>query len=133
MENVSLPFTFTLNWNPSYSYATIPKEIKDVPQHWVVLNTPVVPIERGFATFRRITIENTEIVGADRIFTASGLPEKKIADVKFINVSAEGREAGTIEHAHDWSMKNVKLRTASGAPVKITNSTNVDPPEVVKR
>ena len=28
MENVPLPFTFTLNWNPSYSYATIPKDEK---------------------------------------------------------------------------------------------------------
>jgi polygalacturonase len=31
MENVPLPFTFTLNWNPSYSYATIPADMKDVP------------------------------------------------------------------------------------------------------
>src|SRR5205085_5763996 len=33
MENVPLPFTFTLNWNPSYSYATIPKDVKNVPPH----------------------------------------------------------------------------------------------------
>src|SRR5712691_3331001 len=31
MENVPLPFTFTLNWNPSYSYATIPKDEKTIP------------------------------------------------------------------------------------------------------
>ena len=58
MEDVPLPFTFTLNWNPSYSYATIPKEIKDIPRHWVVLNTPVMPPERGLCEFRNITIEN---------------------------------------------------------------------------
>src|SRR5919198_85483 len=34
MENVSLPFTFTLNWNPSYSYATIPKDVRQIPAHW---------------------------------------------------------------------------------------------------
>src|SRR6266478_7935913 len=42
MEKVSLPFTFTLNWNPSYSYAAIPKEEKNIPPHWIVLNTRIV-------------------------------------------------------------------------------------------
>jgi polygalacturonase len=133
MENVPLPFTFTLNWNPSYSYATIPQEIKNPPAHWVTLNTPVVPAERGFATFRRIRIENVEIVGADRVFTASGLPEKMLSDVVFTNVTARGKEAGFIEYAHNWTMRNVRLHTANGEPVKITNSSNVDTPEVRKQ
>lgn len=132
MENVPLPFTFTLNWNPSYSYATIPEGMKNVPPHWIVLNTPVTPPERGFAEFRRIRIENVEIVGAERIFTASGLPEKMLRDVKFSNVTAEGKEAGFIEYAENWTMKNVKLHTANGEPVKISHSKNVDRPEVSK-
>src|ERR1051326_5188014 len=40
MENVPLPLTFTLNWNPSYSYATIPKDATDIPAHWITLSTP---------------------------------------------------------------------------------------------
>mgnify|MGYP003296456364 CR=1 FL=1 len=32
MENVPLPFTFTLNWNPSYSYATIPARTVSAPR-----------------------------------------------------------------------------------------------------
>ena len=133
MENVPLPFTFTLNWNPSYSYATIPADIRNPPAHWVTLNTPVLPAERGFATFRRIRIENVEIVGADRVFTASGLPEKMLSDVVFTNVTARGKEAGFIEYAHNWTMRNVKLHTANGEPLKITNSRNVDTPEVRKQ
>src|SRR6266581_1229217 len=61
MENVALPFTFTLNWNPSYSYATIPKDAKNIPPHWLVLNTPVTPPERGLCEFRNITIEDVQI------------------------------------------------------------------------
>jgi hypothetical protein len=49
MENVPLPFTFTLNWNPSYSYASIPKDMKDVPAYWIVMNTPVLPVEKATA------------------------------------------------------------------------------------
>ncbi|HSE33675.1 MAG TPA: glycosyl hydrolase family 28 protein [Pyrinomonadaceae bacterium] len=133
MENVPLPFTFTLNWNPSYSYATIPKDVTNVPPYWIALSTPVMPPERGFCEFRNITIENVEIVNAARVFTASGLPEKPIINVKFANVTAQGVDAGHIDYAHNWTMRNVKLKTKSGAPVKISNSNNVETPEVVKQ
>ena len=133
MENVPLPFTFTLNWNPSYSYATIPADVKNPPAHWVTLNTPVLPVERGFATFRRIRIENVEVVGADRVFTAAGLPEKMLGEVEFSNVTARGKEAGFVEYAENWKMRNVKLQTANGEPLKVTNSKNVDKPEVTKQ
>jgi polygalacturonase len=133
LENVPLPFTFTLNWNPSYSYATIPKEIKNPPAHWVVMNTPVLPVERGYCEFSRIRIENVEVVGAKRVFTATGLPEKPIVGVTFMNVTAEGDETGYIEHARDWTMKGVRLRTPKGEPVKLTNAVNVEQPEVSRK
>ena len=133
MENVLLPFTFTLNWNPSYSYATIPKDVKDIPPHWIVMNKPVVPPERGLCEFRNITIENVEISGALRIFSASGLPEKLISNVRWVNVTAQGQEGGFIEYARDWTMKNVRLQTRNTAPVKISNCENVDMPELVMK
>ena len=68
MENVPLPFTFTLNWNPSYSYATIPEGIKDVPEYWRVMNTPVLPVERGYCLFRNILIENVEVMGEQDLY-----------------------------------------------------------------
>src|ERR1041385_3153934 len=97
MENVPAPFTFTLNWNPSYSYATIPPGTTNIPAHWVVLSTPVTPPERGFCDFRNITIEDVEIVNARRIFWATGLPDKPIVNVKFRNITAQGNEAGSID------------------------------------
>jgi hypothetical protein len=133
MENVPLAFTFTLNWNPSYSYATIPKEITNVPSHWIALSTPVMPRERGYCEFRNITIENVEIVNAMKVFSASGLPEKPIVNVRFENVRAQGVDAGLIDYGHNWTMRNVKLETKTGAPVKISNSVNVAAPEVVKQ
>ncbi len=133
MENVPLPFTFTLNWNPSYSYATIPAGMNDVPFYWTVLNTPVIPIERGYCQFRNIRIENLEVAGANRIFSASGLPGKTIENVTFANITAEGNEAGTIEYAENWKMRNVKLTTVSGEGVKITNSKNVEAPATSKK
>lgn len=133
MENVPLPFTFTLNWNPSYSYATIPEGITDYPNYWRVMNTPVLPVERGYCLFRNIRIENVEVIGASRIFTAAGLPEKTVQNLTFSNITAAGKEAGHIEYAENWTMKNVMLSTDSGEPVKISNSKNVDAPKVAKK
>jgi len=133
MEDVPLPFTFTLNWNPSYSYATIPKDAKNIPPHWLVLNTPVTPPERGLCEFRNITIEDVQIVGARWIFSAIGLEQKPISNVKWLNVTAQGDEAGVIEYARDWTMTNVKLQTTDGEPLKVTHSKNVDTPRVIRR
>ena len=132
LENVPLAFTFTLNWNPSYSYAVIPPEVKDIPAYWRILGTPVMPPERGFCEFRNITIENVTVVNARRIFSATGLPGKPITNVKFANVTAEGLEAGIIENARDWTMQNVQLRTADGKPVKLTDCKNVETPSVIR-
>ena len=130
MENVPLPFTFTLNWNPSYSYAVIPKDVRDVPPHWIALSTPVTPPERGFCEFRNITIENVEIVNARRIFSAVGLPEKPIINVNFANITAQGLDAGVIQYARNWTMRNVKLQTESA--LKISNAENVEEPRITR-
>ena len=132
MENVPLPFTFTLNWNPSYSYSTIPEGMKNIPAHWIVMNTPVLPVERGYCEFRDITVRNVEVTGAKQIFTASGLPDKSIVNVKFININAQGKNAGTIEYAKNWTMRNVNLTTENGAKVEIKNSENVESPKVAR-
>ena len=132
LENVPLAFTFTLNWNPSYSYAKIPLDAKDIPPYWRVLSTPVTPPERGFCEFHNITIEDVIVAGADRVFSAVGLPEKPIANVNWINVNAQANEAGIIESARDWTMKNVELRTVDGTPVKLTDCKNVQAPKVIR-
>ena len=43
-----------LNWNPSYSYSTLPAEYegKEIPEHWKVMLTPVTPKEKGYPHFR---------------------------------------------------------------------------------
>ncbi len=132
MENVPLPFTFTLNWNPSYSYATIPKGMDKVPAHWKVLNTPVEPPERGLCEFRGITIANVEATGARRIISASGLPGKPLSNLRWEKITVHGREAGMIEYARDWTMKDVRFYTSDGQPPRTSNCENVESPEVVK-
>lgn len=135
MMDVPLPITFTLDWNPSYSYTSIPDTMdeRDIPEHWATLLEPVEPAERGLAEFRDITIEHVEAVGAGRIFTASGLPEQPLLDVRWEDVTIVGEDAGFIEYAENWSMEDVTLVTPDGEAVEITNSQNVERPEVLAR
>ncbi len=133
MDGVILPFTFTLNWNPSYSYSSIPEGMKDIPAHWIVMNTPVLPVERGFCRFENIRIENVEVINANRIFTAEGLSAKLIENVVFSNITAEGKTAGTIQYAENWRMENVKIKTDSGENVKVSDSKNVEKPQSEKK
>jgi polygalacturonase len=130
LDSVPTAFAFSLNWNPSYSYATLPDSIKDVPPHWKTLLTPVTPPERGYAEFRDITIEDVVVNGSRRLISAEGLPEKPIHDVHFRNVTAQGADAGSIRYARDWSMENVVFRTPSGEQVKVTDSERVELPVV---
>lgn len=132
LENVPIAFSFTYNWNPSYSYATLPDTLRTVPDHWVVMNTPTPP-ERAIPEFRDITIERVRVTGARRIFAAAGLPEQTLHDVLFRDVSASGQEAGSIEYAEEWEMENVVLRTPTGEPVRITNSEEVEAPRVERQ
>jgi hypothetical protein len=97
------------------------------------MTTPVLPVERGYCEISNIRIEKVEAVGAKKIFTADGLPDKLIRNVAFSNISAAGDEAGTIEFAKDWRMQNVKIKTAKGENVTVTNSQNVDAPAASKR
>jgi len=97
------------------------------------MSRPVTPAERGLCEFRNITIEDVTIVGARRVFSAVGLPEKPIRNVKWVNVTADAVKAGVIESARDWTMKNVELRTTEGKPVQLINCNNVEPPEVTRR
>jgi hypothetical protein len=107
--------------------------MKNIPRHWVVLNTPVMPPERGFCEFRNITIEDVEITGARQVFSAAGLPEKLIRNVKWKDITAQGQSAGVIEYASDWTMTNVKLQTGDGFAIRTSNNTNVQTPQVVKQ
>ena len=132
MENVSMPFTFTLNWQPSYSYPELPSGTQEIPSYWRVLATPVLPPERGLCEFRNITIEDVRVVGAARVFSAAGLREKPIINLKWINVTASAYEAGFIDNARNWTMKNVTLHTADDKPLTMTDCKNVATPRIIR-
>jgi hypothetical protein len=132
LDSVPVAFSFNSNWNPSYSYATLPAGMTDVPAHWKVLATPVIPPERGWAEFRDIRIEDVRVHGARRAFAVTGLAERPIHDVRFSDVDVEATDAGSIEYARDWTMDDVVLRTDDGGNVELSHTRSVERPRAVE-
>jgi hypothetical protein len=133
LTRVPLVFTFTLNWNPAYSYATIPPGFASVPDYWKILATPVIPPGRGYVDVRDITIMNVKAVGARRILTAEGMAEKPLGAVHWEDIDAQGAQAGSVQYARDWTMKNVRFATADGKPVSLSHCDGVDSPAVTQQ
>jgi polygalacturonase len=132
LTDVRLPFTFDLDWNPAFSYGSIPAAIKDYPAYWTVLTTPVLPPERGYVRFRDITIADVTATGARQILTAGGMAGNPIGAVRWENVSAQGKEAGEVRSARDWTMTNVRFLTDDGAPVRLADCENVSQPTAAR-
>ena len=129
LDHVPTAFSFTLDWNPSYSYARLPADTTGVPSYWRVLATPVLPPERGFADFHDITIEDVNVAGARRIFAVSGLAQKPIRALRWRHVTARGELPGTIAHVRDWQMSEAHIYTTTGAPPEMTDTANVQLPD----
>ncbi len=131
MDSVNFPFHFELNWYPAYSYPVIPKSISrdSIPPHWIVMTTPIEPPEKGIPDFHDLSISEVTATHARRAFHVNAYEEKPIRNVVLENVSISAREAGFINHARDWTMRNVSLCVADSGKIKLTDCINVELPE----
>jgi polygalacturonase len=136
MVDVPHPFSFLLNWHPSYSYTKIPDDWSgDIPEHWRILTEPVDP-ELGIPEFRQISIYNVTVKNAmasrSTAMEVEAYPEKPLRGVSWKNVTIEAESAGSIAHAKDWTMENVIIRTMDGEPVRMEQCSNVQQPQIEK-
>jgi hypothetical protein len=126
LENVATPISMTMNWNPSYSYATLPAgtDTKTMPPYWVPLTTQV-PEAQGLPHFSGVHIWNIKATGAKKAFSVAAYPNATLDNFKFDHLDIEAASAGSIADAKDWSFADDKLTIADGSVVRVTDSTNV--------
>ncbi|HKO20321.1 MAG TPA: glycosyl hydrolase family 28 protein [Acidobacteriaceae bacterium] len=126
LNGVAIPISMTMNWNPSYSYATLPAGInpKTVPPYWIPLTTPV-PEDKGLPHFSNVHIWNIKATGARRAFSVSAYPNAPLVDFKLDHLDIQAQTAGSIADAENWTFSDIHLQTADGSSVKVTESTNV--------
>ena len=93
LEGVAIPIHITMNWNPSYSYATIPAGMTDVPPYYKVLTTPV-PEAQGLPHFRDVHIWNIKATGARQAFNVSAYPNAPLENFRLdhLDIEAATRE-----------------------------------------
>ena len=122
MKGTPVVLRITMNWNPSYSYAEIPKEIKDYPPYWKVLATPV-PREKGIAHFHDVRIWNIQATGATTAFEVDGYKEVPLERFHLANLDIEAEQGGHIHDAKAWQFTNARLRLKQ--PVAIEDAQAV--------
>jgi polygalacturonase len=124
MDSVVTAFSFTMNWNPSYSYSSLPAgyNFDSLPAHWKVLLTKVEPPERGIPHFKDVYVSNIKATNVKKGINAAGLKESLITNVHFDDVQVQGNEAGNISYAKGWVFRKVDIKGANEQPVSVSNS-----------
>lgn len=124
LDGVATPISVTLNWNPSYSYAQIPADAKNIPDYWRILAHPVPP-EKGMPHFRNVIISGIKATGAKRAFEVNAYPSDPIENFKFDHLDIEAATAGSIEDAANWTFTDTKIVAADGGKVTLKDSRNI--------
>ena len=124
MEGVGAAFAVALNWNPSYSYAKLPADTRNVPSYWRTLAEPVPP-EKGLPRFQNVRISDIRATGGQRAFAVSSYPEAPLRNFHFEDIDIEAKSAGSIQHAEDWTFVTTRIRTQDGSRVVIQDSRAV--------
>jgi len=114
-----------MNWNPSYSYATLPAGMQDVPPYWITLTTKV-PEEQGLPHFRDIHIWNIKATGATQAFHVSAYPNATLDNFRLDHLDIEAKTAGFIANAKNWRLSDNKNQDRRRKQSEFTNT--LDPP-----
>jgi polygalacturonase len=127
MDSVGNAFLYTMNWNPTYSYSTLPKgyNYDSIPEHWKTMLRKVEPPEKGIPHFKDVYVSNVKVKYAKKAFNASGYEKSILQNFNFSNVTINAGDAGEINYAESWKLNNVLVNTKDNKPIDIKNSTGV--------
>ena len=126
LDGVSTPIRVTLNWNPSYSYTSLPAgtDPKTVPPYWIALTTRV-PEEKGLPHFRDVHLWNIEAKNAKTAFDISAYPNATLDNFTIDHITIQAAGAGSIADTHGLTLRDVALTLADGSRVKSDDNTGM--------
>ena len=127
LTGVAIPIHITMNWNPSYSYATLPAGIKSPPPYWITLTTHV-PEAQGLPHFSDVHIWNINATGAKQAFNVSAFPQAPLVGFHLDHLNIQARTAGKIEDTKDWILADNSITTADGSKVIVNDPTPTQTP-----
>ncbi|HYE56687.1 MAG TPA: glycosyl hydrolase family 28 protein, partial [Chitinophagaceae bacterium] len=128
MDSVGNAFMYTMNWNPTYSYSSLPPgyNYDSLPVHWKVMLQKVEPPEKGIPHFKDIYISGITVKYARKAINAAGLEQSQLENFNFKDVDITAATAGDVSFAKGWNVKRINIKTADGSTVNVKNSNGVD-------
>ncbi|MDA3880868.1 MAG: glycosyl hydrolase family 28 protein [Prolixibacteraceae bacterium] len=123
MNNVRIPVEVTLNWNPSYSYASLEEEMGKIPDYWKVM-LEEVPAEKGIPLFKNVSIKNVNAKGSTVALHISGIEDSYIQNFSWEDINIESERPGHVKYTKNWSFKNFNVKSKNGQKVEFEN--NID-------
>ena len=129
MHGVGNVIQINPNWNPAYSYSTLPAgyDPDSIPPHWTKLLKKVEPESKGIPTFQNINVFNVTATNAKKAINANGVNGTILKKFKLTNLKIEAATAGNIDFAENWTFDGVEITATDGSSLKVTNSINVKP------
>jgi polygalacturonase len=121
LEGVATPIHIIMNWNPSYSYATLPAGSTNIPAYWITLTTKVPP-QQGLPHFENVHTWNIQATGAKQAFNVSAYPNATLDNFRLDHLDIEAQTAGVIANAKNWKFTDNKIKTADGSTVRLTEA-----------
>lgn len=130
LEDVNIVFEANVNWNPAYSYSTLPKEYDNekLPDHWVKMLEKVDP-QKGIPSFRDVYVSAIKIKNSRKFLEISGSKDAYMQNFHFDTIHGDVKTLGNISFAKNIELKNIDVRAIDNKPVSIVNSTNINYPK----
>ncbi|MBW8686685.1 glycoside hydrolase family 28 protein [Chitinophaga rhizophila] len=114
MKKVRTAFQFTMNWNPTYSYSSLPENYRydSIPVHWKKLLTKVEPAQRGIPIFKDVYISDITLDSVKTVIHAVGLEQSPLSNFHFEGIKGSAATAGNVRYVRGWEWKGNDIATA---------------------
>ena len=128
MDSVGNAFLYTMNWNPAYSYSTLPAgyNYDSIPEHWKTMLRKVEPEKKGIPLFKDIYVSNVKVKYARKAMNAGGYEKSVLKNFNFQDVEINAANAGEINYGENWKMQNVVITTKDKSKVILKNAKGIN-------
>jgi hypothetical protein len=124
LTDVRTPIQVNLNWNPSYSYAEMPKDVENPPDYWRVLTTKV-PEDKGIPHFADVHIWNIEATGAKTAIAIAAYPQAPLKDFRIDHVNIAADTAGNLSNTQNLKLDTITIKVPDGSHIKAEDNTGL--------
>ena len=127
MDGVGTVLEVSVNWNPSYSYSTLPEgyTYETLPPHWKTMLQKVEPPQRGIPEIKDVHVSRIRASGARRAISASGMRISILKDFHLNVVRIAADTAGQVMFAKGWRLNNVSIQTKEDRKLDVQGSEDM--------